>query len=57
MIHNKEVETHTSMKQNVGTLVRGNDRYQVVDIPGSVSLRYLVSKYLPASNIVFILLY
>ncbi|KAJ8974030.1 hypothetical protein NQ317_001818 [Molorchus minor] len=39
LIHNKNVQTHTSIMENVGTFVMNNEVLKVVDIPGHERLR------------------
>ncbi|KAJ8964853.1 hypothetical protein NQ314_004571 [Rhamnusium bicolor] len=39
LIYNKNVQTHTSIKENIGSYLNTNDTLKIVDIPGHERLR------------------
>ncbi|XP_018564483.1 signal recognition particle receptor subunit beta [Anoplophora glabripennis] len=39
LVHNKNVQTHTSIKENIGSYIVNNDVLKIVDIPGHERLR------------------
>nr|CAI5845575.1 unnamed protein product [Callosobruchus analis] len=39
LVHNKHVQTHTSIKENIGTYVANNETLKIIDIPGHERLR------------------
>ncbi|CAH0555451.1 unnamed protein product [Brassicogethes aeneus] len=39
LVHNKYVNTHTSIKENIGNFIINNDVLKIVDIPGHERLR------------------
>ncbi|KAJ8920053.1 hypothetical protein NQ315_011706 [Exocentrus adspersus] len=57
LLHNKNVQTHTSIKENIGTYIVNNDALNIVDIPGHERLRnkFFEQYKSMAKSVVFVL--